>query len=247
MDFFLKFDITFLSIILLLLLFFTMLVRRQSIGTSSQLFYRLIWATITLLVLEILSWTFDGIPEQNTLNYISNLLYSWSTSIVPCIFASYIDYHMFGSYNRLKRRWFYLQPFILTGLLLIINLFVPIIVSVSHYNVYRRESLMFLLPLISSATFLYICYLGFKNRATIKKEIIWTLLLYFLIPAVVAFLQIVFLGIFILWPTISVIIAITYIFLETISLSKDYLTGLLSRHRIDDCLEFLLDHNKELI
>lgn len=153
----------------------------------------------------------------------------------------------FGSYDRLKKRWFYLQPFILTGILVLINYFKPIIFSVSVDNAYQREPLMILLPIISVTTFSYICYLALKNRETIQKEVIWVILLYVMMPAVVAFMQVAYFGIFILWPMMAVTVVLTYIFLETISTSRDYLTGLLSRHRIDAYLEYMLEHNKEFI
>jgi diguanylate cyclase (GGDEF)-like protein len=201
--------------------------------------------TIFLLALEVLSWKFDRVPGQNALNYFFNLSFAWLTSLVTCMFASYIDYHIFGSYERLKKRWFYIQPFIVTGILLIINFFLPIIFSISTDNVYHRESLMILLPIINLITFIYVCYLAYKERAKIKKEVVWVLLLYVLMPAIAAFFQVAFFGVFILWPIMAITVAITYIFLETISTSTDYLTGLLSRHRIDDYLEYMLEHNKD--
>ncbi len=247
METFLKFDVNFFSIILLVVLYFTMKLRREATGTSSYLFFRLLWMTVFLLALEVLSWTFDRIPGQNGLNYFFNMSFAWLTSMVTCMLASYIDYHMFGSYDRLRKRWFYIHPFILTGILLVINLFEPIIFSVSADNIYQREPLMILLPVLNISTFSYICYLAYRHRKQIQKEIIWVILLYVLMPAVVAFMQVALFGVFILWPMMAVTVVLTYIFLETISTSRDYLTGLLTRHRIDDYLEYMLEHKKTFI
>lgn len=244
MSSFLKFDINYLSIFLLVLLYLTMKIRNRVTDSSSRLFFRLLWMIVFLLALEVLSWLFDSVPGKNTINYILNFSFAWLTSMVTCMLASYIDYHIYGSYKRLRKRWFYIHPFIITGILLIINVFNPIIFSISVDNVYSREPLMILLPIINISTFIYICYLAYKQRASIKKEVIWAILFYSLIPAIAAFAQVILFGVFILWPIMAIIISLTYIFLETISTSTDYLTGLLSRHRIDAYLEYMLEHNK---
>ncbi|SHJ29401.1 diguanylate cyclase (GGDEF) domain-containing protein [Dethiosulfatibacter aminovorans DSM 17477] len=244
MEFFLKFDINFFSIFMLLILYLTIKMRKEATGTSSNLFFKLLWMTILLLILEILSWVFDRIPGQNTLNYLFNFIFVWSTTLISSILASYIDYHMFGSYDRLRRRKFYIYPFALTGILLTVNFYHPIIFSVSPDNVYSREAFMMLLPIICISLFMYICYLAYKNRAHIQKEVIWVLLLYISMSVIAAFLQVQLFGVFIMWPMMAVTVMLTYIFLETVSTSRDYLTGLLSRHRIDDYLEYMLDQNK---
>lgn len=247
METFLKLDINFFCIILLLILYFTIKLRKQAIGTSHRLFFKLLWMTVLLLILEVLSWTFDRIPGQNVLNYFFNMLFCLSTSLVIPIIASYLDYHIYGSYERLKKRHYYIHPFILTGILLTINIFKPILFSISIDNVYQRESFMFAIPIINISIFIYLCYLAYKRRTYIQKEVIWVIFIYTFIPAVTAFIQIAVFGIFILWPMMAVTVVLTYIFLETISTSRDYLTGLFSRHRIDDYLEYLLQHNKPFI
>lgn len=247
METFLRHDINFFCIVLLLLLYLTIKLRKQAIGTSNRLFFKLLWMTVILLILEVLSWTFDRVPGQNVLNYFFNLLFCWSTSLVIPILASYLDYHIYGSYHRLKRRWFYIHPFILTGLLLLINIFDPVLFSVSVNNIYRRESLMVVMPIINISIFIYLCYLAYKRRAYIQREVIWVIFIYVLIPVVAAFIQVAFFGVFILWPMMAVTVVLTYIFLETISTSRDYLTGLFSRHRIDDYLEYMLKNKKPFI
>jgi len=247
MEFFLKFDINFFSILLLVVLYLTIRLRREATGTSTKLFFRLLWGTVFLLILEVLSWAFDGVPDQNALNYFLNLIFAGLTTMITSVLASYMDYQMFGSYNRLKKRWFYLQPFMITVVLLLINLFKPIIFSVSPDNVYSRAPLMVLLPIINVSTFLYISYLAYKHKESIHKEVIWVILIYISMPVVISFVQITLFGAFILWPVMALTVVLTYIFLETISTSKDYLTGLLSRNRIDDYLEYMLEHKKSFI
>lgn len=247
MALFLKFDINFFSALMLVILYGTMKLRRDTSGTSNRLFFRLLWATVILLILEVVSWVFDGVPGQSKWNYFFNYLFAWLTSSVTCLLASYIDYHIFGSYKRLKERWFYVHPFIITGMLLAVNWFVPIIFSISPDNIYSREPGMILMPILNVSVFLYVCSLAYRQRKHVQKEVLYVILLYVAIPAIAAFLQVALFGVFVLWPSMAIMVVLTYIFLETVSTSKDYLTGLLSRQRIDSYLEYMLEQQRPFI
>ncbi len=247
MEFFLKFDINFFSALLLIVLYFTMKLRNETYSTSSRLFFKLLWMVTILLMLEVLSWLYDGRPGYYHLNYFLNWIFALSTSVVPCLWACYIDYHMFESFERLRARWFYIYPFVLNALLLGINFYKPIIFSVSAQNVYGREPGMLIMALINLSVFVYISSVAYKERKRIQKEVVWVILLYVLMPVVVAFLQTALFGVFILWPTMAVTVVLTYIFLETVSTSRDYLTGLLTRSRVDGYLEYLINHDKPFL
>lgn len=247
MNLFLKMDISIFSVLLLIVLYITVKNRNSVMGTSIRLYSRLLLGVICLLLLEMLSWTYDGIPGMNKWNYFLNFIFALSTSSITCLLGSYLDYQIFASYEKLKSKCFYIQPFLLTLLLLIINLFKPFIFSVNAENIYSREPFMILLPMINISVFIYICWLAYLNRKTVKREVLSVILLYVFIPALVAFLQVELLGIFILWPVMAMMVVLTYIFLETVSTSQDYLTGLVSRHRVDKYLEYMIDKKKPFI
>ena len=112
LDLFLKFDVNIFSIILLVVLFFTMKLRKETVGTSNRLFFRLLWMTVILLFFEILSWIFDGVPGQRALNYVFNFAFAWLTSTVTCTLASYLDYHILYRYLNLITPFLYnILPF----------------------------------------------------------------------------------------------------------------------------------------
>jgi len=242
MSTFLRFDISFFSTLLLIVVLITLHIRKDTLSTSTKLFKRLILINIYMLLLEIVSWQFDQKPGQFNwyANYISNMLFAWSTPLITCAWTSYIDYHIFKSIERLRRRWFYVHALIVNTIFMIINLFTPFIFSVSPDNVYAREPFMWLIVAMNSVFLMYISMVAYKNRHRINKEIVISILLFIFMPAVAAFIQVVVYGAFVLWPTMAISIVITYIFLETVSTSKDYLTGLTSRHRVDDYIDFLI-------
>lgn len=243
---FLKFDISFFSILLLLIVLITMKTRKDTLSSSNKLFKKLIWINIFMLVLEIISWQFDRKPGKFNwyANYISNMLFAWSTPLITCIWVSYIDYHIYKSIERLKRRWFYFQPMIISTLFIIINFFRPFIFSVNDANVYSREPFMWLLVVLNTFLVGFVWYMAYINRKYINKEIIMSILLFIIMPAIAAVVQVLVFGAFILWPMMSITIVITYISMETISTSKDYLTGLISRHRLDNYIDYLIANKK---
>jgi len=247
MESFIKFDISIFSVILLVVIVITIKLRKDTSGTSSRLMQRLIWINIYMLLFEVLSWQFD--MKTGTFNwyanYTANMLFAWSTPMITCAWASYLDYQLYGSHERLKKRWFYIHPLIINTIFIIINFFRPFIFSVNAENVYQREPFMWLIVLVNTLTFIYICYLAYKKKENINKEILSVLLMYIFMPVLAAGIQVLVYGAFVLWPTMAITVVLTYIFLETISTSKDYLTGLVSRHRMDDYLEYML-HQKRV-
>jgi len=90
------------------------------------------------------------------------------------MWASYIDYNIFGSLERLKRRYYYLFPMIISAILIVINFFSPFIFSVSSENVYSRERFMWLLVIQNTMLLIYLWREAVKNRKNIKNEVIFS-------------------------------------------------------------------------
>jgi diguanylate cyclase (GGDEF)-like protein len=195
-----------------------------------------------MLMLEILSWQFDGLSGEFNwyANYFVNLLFSWSTPLITCVWASYIDFHMFHSYSRLKKRWFYLQAMIIMIIFMIVNLFTPFIFSVSENNVYSREPYMWLIIVLNTSMVIYKWIDAYKNKDKINRQIVVSMLAFLLLPTIAAVIQVLVYGAFIIWPIMSITIIVFYIHLETVSTSTDYLTGLMSRFRMDDHINYLI-------
>lgn len=246
MEKFLKFDINILSVILLMIIVITMKLRKETISTSSKLLQRLMWINIYMLILEVLSWQFDGMSGTFNWygNHTANMLFVWSTPMIACAWASYFDYHLYGSYERLKKRWFYIQPLIINTVFMIINFFKPFIFSVSSENIFQREPFMWLIVIVNTIIFFYICYLAYKKKDNMSKEVLAVLLMNIVMLVIAVGIQVSVDGVFIMWPMMAITVVLTYIFLETVSTSKDYLTGLVSRQRMDDYLETMLEQKK---
>lgn len=246
MTFFLTYDIHLFSLILLSLILVTMRVKGDFRTTSNKLFRRLVIYNMYMLVLEVISWQFDG--KSGTFNYyanyISNMLFAWSGPVISCLWVTYIDYHMYRSYDRIKKHFYFLHPMILLTLFMIINLFTPFIFSVNEQNVYSREPFMWLIIVVNSMAVIYKWVDVYRHKKQASKELVTAMMLYILLPAVAAAIQVVVYGAFIVWPIMAITIVLTYFYLDTISTSRDYLTRLMSRQFIDNTIEYLMTHKE---
>ncbi|WP_430884634.1 GGDEF domain-containing protein [Fusibacter sp. JL216-2] len=242
METLLKFDINFFSVIMLTLILGVMWQRKDTMSYSSRLFRNLIVVNIFMLIMEVVSWQFNGKPGTFNwyANYISNMVFAWSTPLITCVWAMYIDYNMFGSSERLRKKLYYTQPMIINTFLILINLFTPIIFKVNDQNIYSRQPYMWLIVLVNFLTLVYICFLAYKNRSTIRKRIIYAIIIFVSLPALTAGFQVMLYGAFVMWPMMAMTLVGTYIYLETASTSFDHLTGLYSRMRIDEYIDYMI-------
>lgn len=245
---FLRFDVSIFSILLLLMVRLAMSIRKETIGISNKLFMRIVRTNILMLIFEILSWQFDRLPGQMNyvLNYATNMIFAWSVPLISAMWASYIDYKMFEDIERLKKRHYYMWIMVANTLLIGLNFWYPLVFSIDSQNVYSREPYMWLIVFMNGILLLQMVGIAFRHRKLIQREVVYVILLFVFAPSVAAAVQVLVFGAFIIWPIMAVTLVLTYIFLETISTSSDYLTGLYSRFRIDQMIDHLLLEKKSL-
>ncbi len=243
-DFFEQFSLNTFSIILLLILLVSMVSKKEIYRYSSRLFVRIIFSILMLLILEILSWSFDGIQNEfaKILNYLFNLVFFVSSGVLAGFFASYVDFLVFKSKERLKRRIYYMHSLIFLLVLGIINMFTPILFTISDSNVYERGPLIILGLGVVGILMVYILIIVYLNKDKVDQKIS-TIYIFILLPFIAAVLQMMSYGLLIMWSGMALGVVIAYIFTETISTSKDYLTKLYTRAVIDDYVDRLIDKN----
>ena len=241
---YLHYDINLYAMLLLLSLLAIMFWRRDSSGYATRLFRRVVLANLVVLLLELLSWHFDRRPGEvnRLLNYTFNWLFIWLNPLVPCLWASHIDYRIFGSRKRLKRRLFYGHLMIFSTMLMVANFFYPIVFSIDAANVYSREPGLWLTLFGSYALMLYLVIVGCRHRSQIRDQVLIAIFAIVSVPAVGAAAQLLILGAFLTWPLMALAITMSYVVLETVTASRDFLTGLSSRLRVEDFLQSMVEN-----
>lgn len=119
-------------------------------------------------------------------------------------------------------------------LLVLYNINTGFIFSIDSTGSYVRGSgfyivvlSMYLLPVIALIMMI-------KNRKTISTKLIEVILLFWSLPVVSAFLQLMYYGLMITWPVFDLVTIFTYILVEKESLLKDPLTSLNSRRVFEE-------------
>lgn len=244
-EFLLEYQLNIYAIVLMSILWFSLIFKSEIYRFTSRLIIGISITIIVMLIIEILSWTFDGIDEPlyRSLNITFNWLFFVIGPAAPGLMTSYVDYLVNGDIARIKKRVYYLYPFFFNILLGVINLFTPIISSVSADNVYQRE---FLMPLGFIPTYLlliYCLYMIFKNRTDLTNKVVLSVTFFLVMPITGAIFQMLYFGLKIMWAMLALGLIVAYIFTEMVSAQRDYLTRLYTREITTDHINRLIEKN----
>jgi len=104
-----------------------------------------------------------------------------------------------------------------------------------HHDVARiKRRIMYLHGFIIGAVLIVINFF---------TPILFSISTFLIIPAIASIIQLLNYGLIIMLPSLAIAVIVAYLFLETQSSSKDYLTGLYNRSRLDDYVERLIEKN----
>jgi len=204
---------------------------------------------MVLLLVEILAWAFDGIvsPAAIFANYLFNILLIIFEPIMAALWLSYVDYKIYGSMPRLKKRIYYLYASIFAATLLIINIFEPIAFTIDDDNVYHRGPFLWLSLVFVLGLVLYTIVLSIKNRKHISDGMIAFIAVFALLPVTISFIQLFVYGIILTWAVVALGVVFAYYLLEINGNSIDYLTKLRSRRKIEEIIRGLIEKNQGFI
>lgn len=248
MDFIFQFQLSIYALVALVMLTARIYYIEEVYSYSSRLFRMLLLMSGFIMILELLSWMFDGVPGEfnYVLNYLFNFLLFIFSTVVASFWLSYIHYKIYGDIKKIRKHLWFLYPMFLSVIIAIINMFYPIVFQIpTDTNIYER------LPFVSfNFALVYILigislYLAIKERARIKPVILIVVILFIMIPALASLLQLFQYGLIIMYPSMTLSLIVIYLFMETPSTSMDYLTGAHSRSRLDEYIDRKIIQNEE--
>ena len=212
---------------------------KNSVGT--ELFCRMLAVTLLAQVTETLSFLLDGVPgaASRFWLYLTNTVCTGATVCVGFAWCLYVDFRVYRSTGRLRKKHLMLGvPLLIILALLAANLFgTGWIFTISADNTYHRGPLNFMLYLLLA------CYYTESVRQVYKARrdgvtVEFFPVYYFVIAcALGTVLQGVFYGMAFGW--LSVAVAFVFVDSQTRSLSgyTDELSGLFGRKYMNYCLE----------
>ncbi|MFA5471835.1 MAG: GGDEF domain-containing protein [Acholeplasmataceae bacterium] len=233
MDYLLQFQINLFALASLSVLFYTIHKKTQKFNYARQLFMYLIILTALALIIEPMTWIFDGemFIGAYFLEYATNFLLVLLAPMIAGLIISYVDFKLFSSKKRLQKRFHYQQATVFTLVLLIINFFTPILFGVSTVNNhYHTGDYRWISYLIIFVFYLYMLYMILSNRHKTNRITKHIFLLFFFLPVLGMIVQGFESKLYLAWTSIVISLYMVYIFLESSTGDVDYLTKLYTRY-----------------
>ena len=212
---------------------------KNSVGT--ELFCRMLVVTLLAQATETISFLLDGVPgaASRFWLYLTNTVCTGATVCVGYAWCLYVDFRVYRSTGRLRRRHLLLgAPLLALLVLLVANLFgTGWIFTISADNVYRRGPLNILLYLLLFGYYAESVWQVHKARRDSVTVEFFPVYYFVVTCAVGTVLQGVFYGMAFGW--LSVAIAFVFVDSQTRSLRgyTDELSGLFGRKYMNYCLD----------
>lgn len=246
MEYLVQFQINIFALFILLGLY--LFVRISSIRTfSGRLLRGLIVVTAVSIIVEPLTWIFDGMLFQGAflLEYGTNFLLFLLGPVIGGLLLSYMDYRAYKNPRRLRERFYYQQASILTFLLLIANIFTPIYFSVDPAtNKFSSGDYKDLHYVVLAGFYIYMLYFILKSRKKLTLQESLIFILCFLLPILGMVIQLYDSKLHFSWTSIVIGLLIIYVFLETTPSEEDYLTKLYNRKNYESQLNYFVQIRK---
>lgn len=222
-----------IGIVLMIFLRLTRIETSENHTYENRLFNIMVWITMAGCAAELLTFLIDGkiFPGCRFCSYLLNSLCFIGTCTIGFLWCIFVEFRIFGSRQRLKKRIKFLSlPWIFDILLNLVNLGGSgILFSISRDNIYQRGPLAVAAYVILFFYFIYSLYLmkcSGKNCLRLRFFPVY----YFVFPCMLGtVIQGMMYGITLGWT--SVAIAFIFVHIETQSFNTfvDSLSGLYNR------------------
>lgn len=227
----------------ILIYIFVSLIRQDFRSDISHRLFLIITLVLSLVnLLEGVTWILNGttLTFSRSLLFITNNLLIACNSLPAVIWVAYADYKIFNDLSKLKKRlkW-YLVPFYLSIMLLILNVFTGIVFTIDSENIYGRGIGLYLIVLMTYGMITLLYFRTHNYKQQINGKIMESIFLFMLIPIIAGILQMFIYGILIIWPAFIFATLIAYIQIERDAFRRDPLTGLPSREQLEERFSYL--------
>lgn len=249
MDKFKTLDSSILSLIILVFIFFNARNRLEKVFVSNRIYLGLVKTNISLILIDIGGWIFDGLPGLPFLlmNRIFNLLLFVVEPLTGTLWVLYVCYQIKHSEKWVERlKLLLLSFFLINGVLSVLSLYTGWFFYVDSNNIYTRGSIYLVHIFYCYILLIYSMYYVLKHRKNVDKRYYYSMLVFILPITIGATVQILFYGWALSWTGMMVSLLIIYINIQDSSLDTDYLTGVYNRRQLDKYLNIRIKNSTEL-
>lgn len=243
MDLLVRFQLHVFTLFVLIVIYVIMRKRSMIDSMGKRILRIAALLTFAGVFLEPVSWIFDGTTffGSKVIEYGSNLMLFLIAPMIASLMIGFVKHKVRHKRIVLWKQVFFFFPTLLTVFMLVINVFYPVYFEVDAKNVYVPGSYLWIHYLVLGATYLYVLLFLIVNRHRITRISFLTYAFFFLLPMIGMVIQAYEIRIFLAWNSIALSILVIYIFFETTSGDRDFLTQLFSRQSYEKYVLNLID------
>lgn len=213
-----------------------------------RLFLGLIFLTILILILEILSVLLNSSTHINFIiahKLVDTLGFTLSPLVPIC--AVLYSYKITNKYKKIDiNKFFWLSvPLVVNSIISLGSYNFNWIFAITNENIYVRGPLFFVSPMTSYFYYIINLLLLYDSREKLNREELLILSLPTSIPAMLSIFQLYYFIYLTIWNSVAIAVVINYIFIVHSQTKLDPLTGLGNRIAYDEYLTSL--HRKSNI
>ncbi len=225
-----------ISMVLMLIVMFSLRKNRSSKDLSDTLFFYLCFAICGSSLIEMITYLLDftTFTGAKSVNRVANVAMFIVNTVSPYIWALYVHNKIFNNKKTLLRVAKIL--FILFAgmiILSIANLFTDVFFTITEENSYQRASFYIVSIVIHYVFLLYSVVLIFTQRKAISSTIYLPLLGFMVLPLIGTLLQFFLFGQSLLWISTGISMIIIYNCVQSDYANTDYLTRIFNRKHLD--------------
>lgn len=208
----------------------------------NRLFLSLIFLTILILILEILSVLLNSSEfiHYKTIHKMVDTLGFTLTPLVPICAVLYVykRTHKFKKITSHQFLWLSL-PFVVNSVISLGSYNFNWIFGISGENIYQRGPLFWVSPMTSYFYYMMNLLLLCKNREKMSREELLILSLLTVMPSLLSIFQLYYFVYLTIWNSVAMAVVINYVFLVHSQTKIDSLTGLGNRIAYNDHIAIL--------
>jgi len=237
----LRLQIYSLCLFIIAILWFSGDRRKASrIDPDSRLYRAMLIATAFMLLVDSISWFFDGKPGNLSRDavLIANSLYYIGHTIPVALFILYSDFQIFKDERRFSKLVLPLALIeVAVAILAVLSPFNGILFTVDEANHYVRGAWFPVFAVTQYGLAAFVLGHVLHHRKRISRRVFVSLLTYPLPMLIAAIAQMLFFGLVLIWPTTTLFLVVAAFNLENRRSKTDYLTGVANRRSLDEELE----------
>lgn len=213
---------------------------------STKLFLIIVYTLSVVNILEGVTWVLNGFqhPWGRQISFITNTVLLMCNSFPAASWVAYADYKIFNDIEKLKKRvkW-YLIPFYITVILLVLNVWTGTVFTIDESNVYSRGPGVNIIALMTYAMITGLYFRTKKFKKQINGKIMQSIFLFMLIPVIAGIIQMLAYGVLLIWPSFIFASLIAFSQIEKDAILRDPLTGLAIREQLERRAQYLMNKN----